>query len=102
MSLAEKKATLQVHLQPGAKSNELVGLKDSVLWARVAAPRTRGQANKALLGLLAQALALPQKDLALIRGHTSRHKVIAIQGLNPEEFKKRLARSLPQKELPQR
>ena len=102
MSIAEKKTTIEVHLQPGAKSNEIVGLRDSILYVRVTALPRKGQANRALLALLAQALAVPKNDLDLIQGYASRHKVIAIQGLSLEELRERLAQALSRKELFQR
>ena len=102
MSIVEKKTTVEIHLQPGAKSSEIVGLRDSVLFVRVTALPRKGQANRALLELLAQTLAVPKNDLDLIRGYASRHKIIAIQGLNSEELKERLAQALSRKELFQR
>ena len=102
MSIVEKKTTVEIHLQPGAKSSEIVGLRDSVLFVRVTALPRKGQANRALLELLAQTLAVPKNDLDLVRGYASRRKIIAIQGLNSEEFKERLAQALSRKELFQR
>lgn len=102
MSIAEKKTTVEVHLQPSAKSNEIAGLRDSILYVRVTALARKGQANRVLLVLLAQVLAVPKNDLDLVQGYASRHKVIAIQGLGPEDLKERLAQALSRKELFQR
>jgi len=96
----EKKTSIEVHLQPGAKSNQIVGFRDSALNVKVTAPPHKGQANRALLTLLAHALAVSKNDLDIVRGYASRHKVIAIQGLSPEELKERLAQALSRKELP--
>ena len=100
MSVVEKKTSIEVHLQPGAKSNQIVGFRDSALNVKVTAPPHKGQANRALLTLLAHALAVSKNDLDIVRGNASRHKVIAIQGLSPEELKERLAQALSRKELP--
>ncbi len=97
--MAEKKATVEIHLQPGAKSDEIVSFRDGVLWVRVTAPPLKGQANRALLALMAQALVVPKNALALIRGYTSRHKVLAVQGLSPGELKERLDQALTGKQL---
>ena len=102
MSIVEKKTTVEIHLQPGAKSNEIVDLRDSVLCVRVMALPRKGQANRALLAFLAQTLAVPKNDLDLVRGYASRHKIISIQGLSPEELKERLTQALSRKELFQR
>jgi len=92
--MAHHAATLKIHLQPGAKKNEVVALRDGVLWARVTAPPRKGQANAALLALIADLLAIPRDTLAITRGHLSRHKVIAIEGLSPEDLEERLGRAL--------
>jgi len=93
-SMAHKKTTVEVHLQPGAKSNEIAGFRDGVLWARVTALPRKGQANQALLALVAQALGVSRDDLAIMRGHNSRRKVLAIQGLDSGELKVRLAQGM--------
>jgi len=42
------------------------------------------------LRLLAAALGLPRERLRIVRGHTSRQKVIAVQGLDEAEVRARL------------
>ena len=96
--MAENRANLEIHLQPGAKKNEIVSLRDGVLWVRVTAPPLRGQANSALLALMAELLAIPKSAIAITRGYVSRHKVIAIQGLSPENLKERLDQALSRKQ----
>jgi len=95
--MAEGKATIEVHLKPNAGCDEIVWLGDGVLRARVAAPPVGGKANGALLGLLAGVLGVPKGNLSLIRGHASRHKVVAVDGLSAGELRERLARALPGK-----
>lgn len=92
--MVRNKTIQEVRLQPGAKSSCLMRLRDGILHVRVTAPPHRGQANQALLALMAQALGVSKSDLAIIRGHTSRNKVLAIQGLSSEELKEKLAQSV--------
>jgi uncharacterized protein len=98
--MTENKATLEIHLQPGAKSNEIIGFRDDVLWVKVAAPPDKGRANAALIELLAKSLSIPKSDLSLVRGFTSRQKVIAINGLTTTALKGKLTRDVPGKQLP--
>ena len=98
--MTENKATLEIHLQPGAKGNEIIGFRDGVLWVRVAAPPNKGQANNALLTLMAKSLSVPKSDLTLVSGFTSRQKVIAINGLTTEALNEKLTRNMPGKQLP--
>jgi len=96
--MVQKKATVEVHLQPGAKSSEILGFRDGVLYVRVTAPPRKGQANQALLMLMAEALGVSESDLAIIWGYASRRKVLAVQGLDSTELKGRLARASAGKE----
>ncbi len=92
--MSDKMTMVEVHLQPGARRNEVVSFRDGVLHVRVKAPPRKGEANKALLGVVAQVLAVPRNYLDLVRGHTSRNKAIAIKGLSAEEMKERLRHTL--------
>jgi len=96
--MADNRATVEIHLQPGAKRNEVVSLRDGVLWVRVTAPPLKGQANSALLTLVAELLAMPKNNIAIARGYASRHKVITIQGLSPENLTEKLAQALSRKQ----
>jgi uncharacterized protein (TIGR00251 family) len=89
-------AILKVHVQPGARTSGVVALRDGVLWLRVAAAAQKGQANAALLALLAKLLAVPKDDLTISKGHASRNKAISIQGLSQEGLEQRLRRALSQ------
>ncbi|MBM4462857.1 MAG: YggU family protein [Chloroflexi bacterium] len=95
--MAEKKATLEVHVQPGARKDEVVGLRDGVLWIRVKAPAIKGQANSALVAFVAQLLGVSKGDVVIARGRASRQKVVAIQGLSLGDLKEKLAQALPRK-----
>ena len=94
-----RKTTIEIHLQPGAKRNEIVGFKKGVLYAKVTALPQKGQANRALLELMAQTLGIPRSNVDVIRGQSSRSKVIAVYGLTGEEVKEILGRDLPCKDL---
>ena len=98
-NIPDKKATLEIHLQPGAKRNEIVGFKEGVLYAKVTALPQKGQANRALVELMAQTLGILRSNVDIIRGQSSRSKVIAVQGLSGEEVREILGRDLPCKDL---
>ena len=82
---------LSVRVTPSGGRDALLGWQDDVLRLSVAAPAERGKANEAALRLLATSLGLPPRQLRIVRGHTSRQKVIAIEGLNEAEVRARLA-----------
>jgi uncharacterized protein (TIGR00251 family) len=82
------KITLQV--RPNAARNEITEFTNGVLQVRVAAPPIKGKANKELLTFLGQKLRVSKSALEIIRGTTSQHKVIAINGLTQQEIRERL------------
>ena len=84
---------IPVHVHPNATRNELVGLNDGVWQVRVSAPPVKGKANRELLTFLSRILGVRKSSLSLAKGHTSRDKVIAIDGLTEEEVMKRLSSS---------
>ena len=51
-------ATLTLHIQPGARKTEVVGLHGDALKIRLAAPPVDGKANAALIAFIADRLGL--------------------------------------------
>jgi len=98
-NISDKKATIEIHLQPGAKRNETVGFREGILYAKVTSLPQKGQANRALLELIAQTLGIPRSAVDIIRGQSSRSKVIAVRGLTSDEVKEILGRDLSCKDL---
>lgn len=61
-----------------------------VLKARVAAPPVEGEANAALVRLIAKALGLPRSGVRLVSGEAARLKLLEID-LDDAEVRQRLA-----------
>jgi len=68
----------------------VLGLDGDLLRARVTALPVEGRANEALLRLLAEALDVPKSSLRIVRGQRSREKLVAVEGLDAPEVKRRL------------
>lgn len=83
---------LEVRLQPRASQNKISGVRDGALHLRVTAPPVEGEANRAVLELLAGALGEAKSRLEIVAGHKSRDKSVLIRGLPPEEVTRRLER----------
>ena len=81
---------LRLKVYPNAGRSEVTGFTDGVLHIRVAAPPVKGKANEELAAFLSQALGLSKSSLNIIKGHTSRNKVMAIAGLSQEDIINRL------------
>ncbi|MEK7683801.1 MAG: DUF167 domain-containing protein [Verrucomicrobiota bacterium] len=72
---------LAVKVQPRASKNEIGEPLGHELKVKVTAPPVDSAANEALLRFLADQLNCPRGAVALVRGQTSRHKVVFIRGL---------------------
>lgn len=87
---------LAVRLTPRGGRDAIEGFAEDdagrpVLKARVAAPPVDGQANAALIGLIAKALGAPRGAVRLASGETARLKILDIDGLDEAEVRARLA-----------
>jgi uncharacterized protein (TIGR00251 family) len=69
-----------VHVQPRASRSEIIGQHGAALKVRLQAPPVDGAANEALVGLLAEALNVPERAVRVVAGATSRSKTVEIDG----------------------
>jgi uncharacterized protein YggU (UPF0235/DUF167 family) len=77
--------TLAVRLTPKGGRDAIEGIEQmadgrTVLKARVAASPSEGEANDALIRLIAKALGVPSRDVALAAGATARVKRLTVAG----------------------
>jgi uncharacterized protein len=61
-------------------SIEVLSDGKAVLTARVRAAPTEGEANQALIRLLAKTLKVPASQVSIVQGATSRVKMVLVQG----------------------
>ena len=71
---------VHVHVQPRASRSEVVGTHGAALKVHLLAPPVDGAANNALVELLADRLGVRRRDVRIVRGATSRTKVVEIDG----------------------
>jgi uncharacterized protein len=76
--LHDGEITLTLHVQPGAKRSEIVGLHGNALKIKLAAPPVEGRANEALLKFIAELFDVPLRNVELKQGEQSRRKVVVI------------------------
>src|SRR5436305_663233 len=79
--------TIAVRLQPRARRDEIVGVRDGILVARVTAPALQGRANKALCGLIALRLGIGRTQVSIARGERSRDKLVRVAGGDRTQLK---------------
>jgi len=75
-------AEIRVRLRPRGGRDELIGMRDGVLQARVSAPPVDGKANKALCRLIAKSAGVAPSRVSVVRGEKARDKVVRVQGLD--------------------
>jgi uncharacterized protein len=83
-------ARLKVRVQPRARRDELAGERDGALLVRVTAPPVEGKANEATRKLLAKRLGIAPGRVAVVRGASSRDKVVEIGGMDGEAARRAL------------
>ena len=83
-------ALLSVKVQPRASANAIGTEQGGELKVKVTAPPVDSAANEALVRFLAEELGCPRNRVELVRGLTSKHKVIKLHGISPEEATARL------------
>lgn len=76
-----------VKVQPKSSRDQVVGYRDGVLQLRVTAPPDKGRANAAVVALLADALGVAKSRVRIVRGQSSRDKVLTVESLTPEDVR---------------
>ena len=82
--------TLALKVIPNAPRDAVAGWLGDALKVKLHAPALEGRANAALVGFLADRLALPRRAIALAHGAKSRQKFVRIDGLTLAEVRRRL------------
>jgi uncharacterized protein (TIGR00251 family) len=73
---------IEVRIQPRASRSRIVGPHGGALKVQVTAPPVEGEANRALIELLASSFKVKKKDIEIVKGASSRTKVVLLRGLD--------------------
>jgi len=79
-------ARIAVHITPKSGRDEVAGWRGGELSVRVTAAPEGGKANAAACALLARSLGVPKSAVRVVRGESSRHKQIEIDGVGVTEL----------------
>jgi len=82
---------LRVRVTPRARREGVLGWRGGALCVAVSAVPERGEANRAVLDVLATALDLRRGALAIVRGGAARDKTVRVAGVPADELRARLA-----------
>jgi uncharacterized protein len=72
---------ISIKAQPRARSTAFAGTHGSSLKIRIASPPVDGAANEALVEFLADFMGCGRRQVEVVRGATSPHKMVRIIGM---------------------
>ena len=82
---------LQVKITPNARQDKICGYIDkNLLKIKIKAKPVDGKANEYLIKYLSKELDIPKSNIAIIKGKTSRIKVLEITNIREKEFIEKL------------
>jgi uncharacterized protein len=90
ISIASGGIIISVRVVPRAGRSEIAGVRDGALLVRLNAPPVDGAANAELIEVLADALAVPKRDISIASGATSKQKRVRISGISADRAASRL------------
>lgn len=70
---------ISVKVKPNSKIKRIEKLSDNEFMLFIKVPPKEGKANKAVVDLLSEYLDLPKTNITIIKGLTSRNKVLDIK-----------------------
>lgn len=74
-------ASVAIRVTPKAGADEVTGLRDGELQVRVRAAAEGGKATASACRVVAGLLGIPKSRVRLLRGASSRHKLLEIEGV---------------------
>ena len=73
-------------LQPRSSKNEVTGIYKDARKIRLTSPPVDGAANKSCLRFISKWLEIAPSEISIIRGHSSKNKIIKVMGLSKKQF----------------
>lgn len=80
-SKAKDGIIIEVKVDPRSSRNEIVGVVDKTVRIKLTAPPVGGAANELLIRLLAEKFDIRKSDVIIMKGESSRHKLIKLKGV---------------------
>ena len=84
-------ARLTVKVHPRARRSALAGRLGEAWKLSLAAPPVDGKANDECVRFIAELAGVPRSRVRIVKGLTSRLKVVEIEGVSQEDLERRLS-----------
>ncbi|BCB97210.1 UPF0235 protein [Dissulfurispira thermophila] len=81
---------IQVKVTPRSSKREIAGVEGNIIRIKLTAPPVGGAANEQLIELLSKTLSIKKGNIEIVKGDSSRCKIIKIKGLSEEVLKMRI------------
>jgi len=72
---------IEVKVDPRSSRNEITSAGDKIIKVKLTAPPVGGAANALLIELLAETFGIRKSDVIIMKGDSSRHKLIKLRGV---------------------
>ena len=82
----EKRIRFSAIIQPRSSKNEVTGIYNNALKIRLTSPPVDGAANKACARFLSKWLEVSSSEINIVRGQSSKNKIIEVTGLSDKQF----------------
>ncbi len=83
--------SLEVVARPGSPRRGLLRVEERGLVIGIASPAERGKANQELIESIAQIAGVPRSAVSIVRGTTSRTKVVRVSSVSAENLAAKLS-----------
>jgi uncharacterized protein (TIGR00251 family) len=75
--------TLEVKVEPRSSQRCVAGVMDNhIIKVKLTAPPVEGSANEQLIEVIAEELGVKKSQVSVIRGHSSKRKVVEVRGID--------------------
>jgi uncharacterized protein (TIGR00251 family) len=76
--------SIGIRIKPGTSRIKVISAEENEICIAVTAPPVDGKANEALIKALGNFLDIPKSNVEILRGHTSRIKMVHINGMDKQ------------------
>jgi uncharacterized protein (TIGR00251 family) len=73
--------TIEVKVEPRSSKKCISGVVENVVRVKLTAPPVGGAANEQLIEVMSEATGVRKSDISIVRGHSSKKKVVKIRGI---------------------
>jgi len=93
-----KAARIEVKVIPGSSRNS-IEIEDDKIKVKLTTAPEKGKANAMLIDMLSKTLKIPKSSFSIVKGKSSRKKIISVEGFDKSYIIKKLSKNLDKTRL---